>query len=423
MPESDERSNGAAALWPDQPPEFPKLPLPDRLLIPLGSETGGAKTSPGTTVHRGQVLLKYPSESSHFPVAPADGTLGEVRLIRLTSGHPASAVELIVDHLAPQHETAGFEDSETRESGLVRWIERLRRAGVWASRQASPDLIGQLNHAVSRPIDTVVCTALDSDVSLRLNGAIAARFGDRVAEGAALLARITGARRRVLAVEAEAKSPWAAPWTVAARAASLEIVELSNDYPQSDPTLMLYSLTGRRLRPGRLPTTQGVLIVDAATAWAVGQAAHATPMITCLVAIHDHLRRRSYFLEVPLGTSLDYVFQHFSLQDEALIFRGGDLLRDQRLRSDAVIAGGELTIHVTGAERVVIPEPCIRCAWCVEACPTLLNPAGVLDASQRRDAHLAQRSGIAACIECGICSHVCPSQLPLLEAVREVRQW
>ena len=58
-----------------------------------------------------------------------------------------------------------------------------------------------------------------------------------------------------------------------------------------------------------------------------------------------------------------------------------------------MIAGGELTIHVTVPETPVIPEPCIRCAWCIEACPTLIHPALILDAVQRRDMKMAERAG------------------------------
>jgi electron transport complex protein RnfC len=118
---------------------------------------------------------------------------------------------------------------------------------------------------------------------------------------------------------------------------------------------------------------------------------------------------------------VQHVLQELSIQPHQTILRGGDLLRDLRLPPDAVIAGGELTIHVTAPQIPVIPEPCIRCAWCVEACPTQVNPASVLDAAQRRDVKFAERAGIGACIECGVCAHVCPSQLPLLEAIREIR--
>ena len=35
---------------------------------------------------------------------------------------------------------------------------------------------------------------------------------------------------------------------------------------------------------------------------------------------------------------------------------------------------------------------------------------------------MAVDAGIDACIECGICSYVCPSRLPLLPAIRVLRK-
>ncbi|MGD0541689.1 MAG: 4Fe-4S dicluster domain-containing protein [Tepidisphaeraceae bacterium] len=413
------------SLWPIQPPEFSRLPLPDRLLVPLSARMGGeAKVlRAGTAVRKGHALVVRPAESSHVALAPADGVLENVRPIRLSNGRPTLAIELVVDHTAAG-EIFKDEPKDLRQadpSALLTWIERIRRAGIWADRNASPDLIGQLNQAVSRPIDTVVCTALDSDAGMRLNGSLVARFGNDVAEGTALLARITRASRSILAVEAEAHPAWAVPWWEAGRAAKLEVVELANDYPQADPTLMVYSLTNRRLRPGNLPTTQGVLVVDAAAAWAIGQTARGLAMLSSPLAVHDHLRRRSHYLDVAVGTPLQYVLEKISGWEEGFVVRGGDLLRDLRLRIDAVIGGGELTIHLTGPEVDVIPEPCIRCAWCMEACPTLVYPASVLEGAQRRELRLAQRAGLEACIECGVCAHVCPSRLPILDAIRDIR--
>jgi electron transport complex protein RnfC len=409
--------------------------LPDRLLVPLGvASAGDVKAKPpGTSVRRGQPLVDQPAESSHVPLAPANGILGTVRPIRLTTGRPAAAVELTVSDQSPQETRSGAPGDG---DSLVGWLERIRAAGVWADRHASPDLIGQLNQAVARPIDTLICTILDSDASLRLNAAIAAGYADLVVGGVTLLSRITGARRALLAVESFGRaspsagraSPSAAgtDWLTllgqSVLSRKLQVVDLANDYPQSDPTLMVYSLTHRRLRPGNLPTARGVMVLDAAAAMAVGNAAdRRQPMLTVPVAVHHHAQRQSHFLQVPVGTTVEHVLKELSIPPDPTIVRGGDLLRDLRLRPDAVIAGGELTIHVTAPEIPVIPEPCIRCAWCVEACPTQVNPASVLDAAQRRDVKFAERAGIGACIECGVCAHVCPSQLPLLEAIREIR--
>jgi electron transport complex protein RnfC len=45
----------------------------------------------------------------------------------------------------------------------------------------------------------------------------------------------------------------------------------------------------------------------------------------------------------------------------------------------------------------------------------------VLEAAQQEDLDMALDAGLEACIECGICSRVCPSQLPLLQVIRSMK--
>jgi len=68
------------------------------------------------------------------------------------------------------------------------------------------------------------------------------------------------------------------------------------------------------------------------------------------------------------------------------------------------------------------PGPCIRCGWCVEDCPVGLNPtllAGLAESGRWLDGfkHHAE-----TCIECNICSYVCPSRLPLLEQIQRLKR-
>src|SRR5215469_10901750 len=95
--ESEAKSRRGPAHWPAAPQEFTELPLPNRLLIPLTVKPGteAKPKPPNTKVRRGEAVAETPAESSHIPIAPTAGTIGEIRPIRLTNGQPVTAVEFV----------------------------------------------------------------------------------------------------------------------------------------------------------------------------------------------------------------------------------------------------------------------------------------------------------------------------------------
>ena len=61
---------------------------------------------------------------------------------------------------------------------------------------------------------------------------------------------------------------------------------------------------------------------------------------------------------------------------------------------------------------------CIRCSSCLDACPVFLNPSllGQLARSGRYEEMLGVN--LYDCMECGSCSYVCPSNIPLVQRFR-----
>jgi len=284
------------------------------------------------------------------------------------------------------------------------------------NRHSSPNLAAQLEAARAGGIDTVVCSVLDGDERLRLCAAVAAQHADLVARGIARLVELTGAKRVWMVVDESAPPPWIAPLRDAARACGAAIVELPNQYPQADPTMLIYCLTDRRLPPGALPTQQRVLLVDAP-----GAAAFAGADAVWL-GVLDHTFGPPRYLAATPGMTVAAALRAANAPTEGRTVRCGDLLRDLPLPPGQLVGEGELIVHLLPRTPAPAASPCIRCGWCAQVCPTRVSPAWILEAAQLGDERMARTGGRDACIECGLCNEVCPAHLPLLAAIRQIKQ-
>ncbi len=435
--QSDDQSTGTA--WPAQAPPWRLLEIPTRLQIPLVTKAVTsviAHRPAGTFVSKGENLCKIGSEGSPAAICPTSGRIIGGSQIQLLNGSIVPAVDVEADfedrslpgeshnvrHAQEQHEQIE-EVQSAGPANLAQWIDRLRSAGVWAERTSSPDLLAQLHRALRQPIDTIVCNLLDDEPTMRLNGVLAGRSGPLLLAGVSLISRLTEARQVSLIVEAGSPGKWWLPMRRLARKAKFDVIPVLNDYPQANPTLLLHSLLNRRLKPGRSPGDQRVFMLDAAAAIAIGRcASRGQSMLRVPLALRDHARQRTHFLIAPVGISLREVLKQCEVAADGMKLRRGAMLQLNDVSIDAVVAGGDLTIHVMPDQLQPTPDPCIRCAWCVESCPTRIQPAGLLEAAQRGNIELARQYGMDSCIECGVCNYVCPSHLPLMQAIRVLKQ-
>jgi electron transport complex protein RnfC len=61
---------------------------------------------------------------------------------------------------------------------------------------------------------------------------------------------------------------------------------------------------------------------------------------------------------------------------------------------------------------------CIRCGWCLEACPMGLSPNEIGVYVEAGRAAETSQFGVFECFECGCCAFVCPAKRPLVQFIR-----
>ena len=82
-----------------------------------------------------------------------------------------------------------------------------------------------------------------------------------------------------------------------------------------------------------------------------------------------------------------------------------------------------ISLPVTGSHRSRIYErgPCIRCAKCVDRCPVSILPYRIAAFCEKRRFLDAVQTGLFACIDCGLCSYVCPARIPLAQILKSAK--
>ncbi|MDH3410570.1 MAG: 4Fe-4S dicluster domain-containing protein, partial [Gammaproteobacteria bacterium] len=104
------------------------------------------------------------------------------------------------------------------------------------------------------------------------------------------------------------------------------------------------------------------------------------------------------------------------------VFLGGPMMGQALSSLDIPITKGTSGFVAFTEAQTGIKEqeyPCIRCAYCVDACPIFLNPSQLaLLAKSGEYERMADDYNLMDCFECGACSYVCPSHIPLVQRFR-----
>ena len=68
------------------------------------------------------------------------------------------------------------------------------------------------------------------------------------------------------------------------------------------------------------------------------------------------------------------------------------------------------------------PSACIRCGRCVEVCPSNLIPQKLAEAAESFNDEAFEKLNGMECFECGSCTYVCPAKRRLTQSFKQSRQ-
>jgi electron transport complex protein RnfC len=420
-PESKDATSGSAIR------QFPFAPV---LVVPLVQHLGKPsipEVREGQEVVRGQRIARpdgFVSVSMH---APASGVVRRIALTPTITGKMVPAV-----HIEPfpgsTQEVADGTPCPVDEATPGDIVAAIQDAGVVGLGGAAFPTHVKLKLPEGKSVDTVIVNGVECEPFLTTDHRVMLEQGDDVFTGIRYLLKVTGAERVVVGVEAN--KPDAVEHLRAGVPDDLPVtVEMLRvKYPQRAEKMLISALLGREVPSGGLPVDVHAMCVNVATTAEIGRLLpRGRGIQERVITITGPAVRQKGNYRIPIGTPLRFLLETVGVEDDVnRVFLGGPMMGAAASSLDIPITKG--TSGVTAfrdreAEAThARVQPCIRCGYCVDACPIFLNPSqmGLLALRGEYD-RMRSEQNLMDCFECGSCSFVCPSHIPLVQRFREAK--
>lgn len=418
-----------------------RLPFAPRLIVPLSQHIGKASRAivrVGQEVVRGQPLTHADEWLSVPHHAPATGIVEAIELRPSARGPWTESIVIRPHGGATQADLWGT----ARNTSAMSSAEILQ--AVWDSGMVGLGGAAFPTHAKlmvpkQANVHTLVVNGCECEPYLTCDHRVMLENAPQLVLGMQLAMRATGSVRGIVGVEDNKPDAVVAIQAAidAAHADNIFVEAVPTKYPQGSEKMLLMSLFGVEIPSGALPVSLGMIMNNVGTLTALGQLLPAGQGLTeRVVTIAGPGVSRPGDYRVPLGTPISFVLEWAgaALQpgknatSACQLVLGGPMMGQAVASLDTPVTKGVSGILVFGREDMADRDcratyPCIKCGECVESCPMGLNPStlGML-AAKREYEMMGQRYHLGDCFECGCCTYVCPSNIPLVQQFRIAKQ-
>ncbi len=409
-------------LTENQPIE--RLPLPAKAYLPLVQHLGKAcvpQVNVGDSVLTGQSIASVQAQV----FAPIHACVsGKVSAIQEWF-HPllGRAKAIVIesdgqDNLQPQT-LRSQEEIDSLSPQQIRDI--VLEAGIVGMGGAVFPTHIKLNPP--KPVDTLIINAAECEPYLTSDYRLMLEKTEEIILGVGLVARCLGVKQNYLAIE-DNKPQAIKQFNEHSHRLSIKV--LPSQYPQGGEKQLIKNVLDKEVPSGKLPFEVGVVVQNVATIFAIYEAVYLSkPLYERVVTVAGGIITNPKNLLVRLGTPIKELISFCGplSREPGKIIIGGPMMGIAQFSDEVPViksSGGVLLFDEKEA-MVMEEEFCIRCAACVRECPVGLMPCLINLASEKALWPQAQSYGAGDCIECGLCSYVCPANRRLVQSIKRAK--
>ncbi|KPJ53432.1 electron transporter RnfC [candidate division TA06 bacterium DG_24] len=397
-----------------------ELAAPEEAVIPLHQHTGAPSEPIVKVGDRVRVGTKIGEAAGAISVPTHSSIAGEVKKIE-PRPHPLGANILSVvianDGSDEEEEKAVLKPAaeQTREE----MIGAIKEAGIVGLGGAAFPTFFKLSPPKDYPVDTVILNGAECEPYLTADHRLMLEHAEEIVQGGKIIMKVLDARQGFIAIEENKPDAIALMEKLVAGGNGFRVAEMPERYPQGAEKQLIKALLRREVPCGGLPFHVGTLVQNVGTALAIYEAVtEGRPLTRRVATVTGSAVAEPKNLMVRIGTPVAQLIEACGgyRGEVGKLIVGGPMMGLAQFTDEVPVIKGTSGILVLTEEEAVVPdpEPCIRCARCVDTCPMRLVPCTIQDYVEYGLLDEATDWGLMDCIECGCCAFVCPARRRLV---------
>ncbi len=400
--------------------EIKTAPLPQKVVVFM-LQHAGAPAKPivqvGQQVKTGQVIGEPQGTISAYVHSPITGTVTSVS--KINSPVHGMAVEAVTIERTSDDDWELLPAVDYERASREELLDIVKKAGIVGLGGAMFPTHVKL--APPKPVDTLIINGAECEPYLTIDHRVMIERNDEVLLGIEITKKILGVKSVYIGIEYNKKD--AIDLLEKKWAGKVQVVPLRTKYPQGAEKQLIKAITGKEVPSGGLPSDIGIVVQNVSTMLAIKQAIiDRKPLIERGMTLSGECVKENGNWWVRIGTPISWVIENLGKGfvegiEEVKVLMGGPMMGIPVSSLDTPLLKGNNGITVI-QEQERISTNCIRCSYCVFACPMNLQPYLLDLLSRKKKYDEAVAIGLLDCIECGSCSYSCPANVEHVKSIK-----
>jgi electron transport complex protein RnfC len=407
--------------------------VPRLLIIPLHQQTGIPVipvVQVGDSVLKGQLIARELGTKSTPVHASSSGVVKEISEHALPNSYSVKSEcivietdgkELWIEDKAPLADYSHLSPLQLQEKIFQAGIVELEGGEFYST-------LKNIAHSGSG-IELLIINAAECEPYVSCNESVLLNYTKEVIVGIEILMHALQLDKCVIAIEKDKTEIVTILKVILEKYAgiNIDLKLISSIYPADNDKLLIKSITGLDVPAEVQSVDVGVAVLNVCTVVAVKKAViDDEPFISRIVTVTGPAVNQACNMEVLIGTPINEIIEQcggYTEDFKSLIIGGpmrGFKLNDDKL---PLIKTTNCLLALGDSEYLddMPTTSCTKCDDCVPVCPVKLQPQQLYWYAKDNNEFQLNEFKLFDCIECGCCSYVCPSHIPLVYVFRQAK--